>query len=110
MYPDGVINFQQDQSPVRKSQLLQGWLADQNEVELFDWPHCGADLNPIENVWAEMKHVMAEKWPDPSPASKNALWDVLDPWEEVAHSEGYAATLVESLTRRLQMVIYSDGY
>jgi hypothetical protein len=33
MYPDGVINFQQDQSPVHKSQLLQGWLADQNVVE-----------------------------------------------------------------------------
>jgi hypothetical protein len=36
MYPDGVINFQQDQSPVHKSHLLQGWLADQNEVELLD--------------------------------------------------------------------------
>jgi hypothetical protein len=38
MYPDGVINFQQDQSPVHKSLLLKGWLADQNEVELLDWP------------------------------------------------------------------------
>jgi hypothetical protein len=27
MYPVGVINFQQDQSRVHKSQLLQGWLA-----------------------------------------------------------------------------------
>jgi hypothetical protein len=36
MYPDGLINFQQDQSSVHKSKLLQGWLADQNEVELLD--------------------------------------------------------------------------
>jgi transposase len=57
MYPDGVINFQQDQSPVHKSQLLQGWLTDQNEVELLDLPPCGADLNPIKNVWMETKHV-----------------------------------------------------
>jgi hypothetical protein len=49
MYPDGVINFQQEQSSVHKSQLLQRWLADQNEVELLDWPPCGADLHPIEN-------------------------------------------------------------
>jgi hypothetical protein len=42
MYPDGVINFQQDQSPVHKSQFLQGWLANQNEVDLLDWFHCGA--------------------------------------------------------------------
>jgi transposase len=60
MYPDGVINFQQDLIPALKSQLLQGWLADRNEVELLDWPPCGADLNTIENVWAKMKHVMAE--------------------------------------------------
>jgi hypothetical protein len=38
MYPDGVIHFQQDQSPVHKSQLLQKWLADQNEVELLVRP------------------------------------------------------------------------
>jgi hypothetical protein len=77
------------------------------EVELLDWPPCGADLNPIENVSAETKRVMAENLPDPSPASKNALWDVvLDAWEEVSHSEGSAATLVESLLRRMQMEPY----
>jgi transposase len=98
MYPDGVINFQQAQSPVHKSQLLQGWLADQNEEELLHWPNCGTILNPIENVWAETERVMAENWPDSSPASKNALWDVVpDTWKEVAHSKSYAATLVESL-------------
>jgi hypothetical protein len=54
---------------------------------------------------------MAENWPDPSQASTNALWDVvLDAWEEVAQSEGYASTLVESLPRRMQMVIDSEGY
>jgi hypothetical protein len=111
MYPDGIINFRQDQSPVHKSQLLQGWLADQNKVELLDWPPCGAELNSVENVWAETKRVMAENWPDPSPASKNALWDVvLDACEEVVHSEVYSATLVELLPRRMQMVIDSEGY
>jgi hypothetical protein len=111
MYPDGVINFQQDQSPVQKSQFLQGWLSNQNEVELLDWPPCGVDLNPIENVWAETKRVMAENWPDPPPASMNAPWNVvLDAWEELPHNESYAATLVESLPRRMQMVIDSEGY
>jgi hypothetical protein len=35
---------------------------------------------------------------------------VLDAWEEVAHSEGYAATLVESLPQRMQMVIDNESY
>jgi hypothetical protein len=111
IHPDGIINFQQDQSPVHESHLLQGWLADQNEVEPLDWPPCGADLKPIKNVWAETKRVMAENWPDPSPASKKALWNVgLGAWKEVAHSEGCAVTLVESLPRRMQMVIDSEVY
>jgi hypothetical protein len=38
MYPEGVINFQPDQSPVHKSQFLEGWLADQNELELLVVP------------------------------------------------------------------------
>jgi hypothetical protein len=55
-----------------------------------------------------MKRVMVENWPDPSPASTNALWDfVLDAWEEVAHSEGYVSTPVESLPWRMQMVMDS---
>jgi hypothetical protein len=82
-----------------------------NEVELLDWSPCGADLNPIENMWAETKRVMAENWPDPSPASKNARWDILlDALEEVAHPESYVATLVELLPRRMQMVTDSEDY
>jgi hypothetical protein len=53
LYPDGVINFQQDQSPVHKSQLLQGWLEDQNEVELLDSPPCGADFNNRKYIGGE---------------------------------------------------------
>jgi hypothetical protein len=50
-------------------------------------------LNPIKKVWPEKKRIMAENWPDPSPTSTNTLWDfVLDAWEQVAHSEGYAST------------------
>jgi hypothetical protein len=73
MYRDGVINFQQDQSPVHNSQFLQEWLEDQNEVEFLDWPTCGADLNPIKNVCVLSPRVMAKNWPDPSPTSKKAL-------------------------------------
>jgi hypothetical protein len=40
MYPVVVINLEQDQSLVLMSQLLQGRLADQNEVELLAlYPH-----------------------------------------------------------------------
>lgn len=110
-YPDGVIYFQQDQSPVHKSRLVQEWFARQDQVELLDWPPCGADLNPIENVWAETKRTIGENWPNPQPTNADALWELIsDAWDEVASSESYAATLVRSLPRRLRQVIENDGF
>jgi hypothetical protein len=68
----------------------------------------------LASLWVRLEPnriCVAGDWPDPSPASTNALWDfVLDAWEEVTHSEGYASTLVESLPRKMQMVIDSEDY
>jgi hypothetical protein len=66
-----IINYNllQMNFDISRRQLLQGWLADQNEVELLDLPPCGANLITIENAWAETIRVMDENWPDPSPAS-----------------------------------------
>lgn len=111
MYPDGEIYFQHDNSSVHKSKLVQEWLAQQEEFQVLDWPPRGADLNPIENMWAETKRVMAENWPDPPPSTTDALWDVvLDAWEEIAQSPNYSSTLVASLPRRLQAVTESNGF
>jgi hypothetical protein len=85
-------------SPKKGLDTKTYWLTDRQ-------PQCDFDSD------FETKRVMAQNWPHPSPASKNALWDaVLDAREEVAHNEGYAATLVESVPRRMQMVIDSEGY
>ena len=110
LYPDGIIKFQQDQSPVHKSQLVQNWFSSQTEVELIDWPPCGADLNPIENVWAEIKRTMSENWPDPPPRTKEALWDLIsDAWDEVASCKTLTKILVKSMRRRLTQVIDNEG-
>ena len=111
LYPEGVIQFQQDNSPIHTCQMVQEWFARQDQVDLVDWPPYAADLNPIENVWWETKRTMSENWPDPPPASKEALWDlVTDAWDEVASSEHYASSLVRSMPRRLRQVIDNDGY
>jgi hypothetical protein len=56
----------------------------------------------------EKRHGRKLAWPIPNFSERP--WDVvLDAWEEVAHIEGYAATQVESLPPRMQMVIDSEG-
>ena len=36
------------------------WLKD-NNVKVLEWPSQSPDLNPIENLWAELKKVCASK-------------------------------------------------
>jgi hypothetical protein len=36
--PNGVIQFQQDHSSIHNSRVVQGWLSQQANVELIDWP------------------------------------------------------------------------
>ena len=112
LYPEGKILFQQDQSPVHKSRLVQEWFANHStEVELIDWPPCGADMSPIENVWAETKRVLNENWPTNPPTSKDALWELVsNAWDEVGSSTAYAENLVRSLPRRLRQVVENDGF
>jgi hypothetical protein len=55
LYPDGVIQFQQDHSSIHDSCVVQEWLSRQADVKLHDWPPRVPDKNPIENMWSEVK-------------------------------------------------------
>ena len=49
-YNRNVI-FQQDNSPVHKSNAVKNYLHEQS-VSVLPWPAVSPDMNPIENVWA----------------------------------------------------------
>ncbi len=53
--------FVQDNDPKHTSEFVMNWLSS-NRIEVLDWPSMNPDLNPIENLWRELKvRVMARK-------------------------------------------------
>jgi hypothetical protein len=50
LYPDGVLQFQHDNSSIHDSGVVQDWLSRQADVELIDWPPRASDMNFIDNM------------------------------------------------------------
>jgi len=56
-------------------------------------------LNPFENMWSEVKRTMQETWPVLPPRNSDELCALVsDAWDEVASSQRYIQSLIESMT------------
>lgn len=44
----------QENCPVHTARIIKRWFEDQRHVDLIEWPSKGCNLNPIENIWANI--------------------------------------------------------
>ena len=95
--------FLQDNDPKHTSEVVQRYLANK-KVNVMKWPAQSPNLNPIENLWAELNRITAE----PRPRNEDELFEVLKRgWESL--SIEHLHSLIESMPRRCKAVVEAKG-
>lgn len=96
--------FQHDNDPKHSSILVKTYL-QRAKVNVMDWPAQSQDLNPIENVWDELKtRVHARR---PSNLVKLEQF-AKEEWAKIPQE--VCQKLFQNYHKRLQAVINQKGY
>lgn len=96
--------YQQDNDPKHTAYVVKAWFAQHN-VEVLDWPSQSPDLNPIENLWKDLKSRISNK----KTSNKNALWEEIQK-EWYATPVETCRKLIDSMPRRCKAVLKNNGY
>ena len=78
---------------------------EENHATTLDLPGNSPDLNPIENLWAKMKNLVAEK----QPSGGKALIETIKKVWVKRISADYCNSLMASMPHRLQAAIKVKG-
>ena len=95
--------FMQDGAPCQRSKVVKNFL-DSNIIDLLEWPGNSLDLNPIENLWTNMK----KKCRKTKKSGAELVKAIKEVWVKEISKE-YCQSLIKNMPRRIKAVIKIRG-
>ena len=97
------FTFQQDNDPKLTAKATPECLQYKN-MKVLEWPGRNPDLNPIENLWKDLKIAVHRR----SPSNLTELEQICEEeWEKIPKSR--CAKPIQTYPRRLEAVIAAKG-
>jgi transposase len=103
-WPSGAWFYLQDNASYHKSHRSLEWFHN-NGVSLVELPPHSPDLNPIENLWADLKTRVESRHPHNIPELKEI---VTQEWANI--TQLICSNLVDSMTGRMRAVVAAGGF
>lgn len=95
--------FQDDGAPCHRAKIVSEW-KEEHDMMCLDWPPQSPDLNPIENLWGDIKRSLKKQ----APSNLRELEaNVVDIWNKIAVER--CETLVRSMPSRITAVLQANG-
>ena len=76
------MQFMQDNAPGHRAYASRDWFQDNNVTLFSPWPSKSPDMNPIENLWAQMETALNRR--ANRQRNEHQLWNaVREEWARV---------------------------
>ena len=102
LHPNEFILLWDNDSKHRSDISLNYYI--ENNVQLLEWPAYSPDLNPIENIWGNIKNNLGSKVYNKIESIKSDIEDYWKIW-----ASNYSTKAIEKMRKRIDAYILLKG-